>query len=177
MVPADTCLAQTAQQQEQTATYKTKLLEWASKTCSQWERSGFWTFKPVWGSLSPLWGGCCKAGKLPSTLFRRFMWDSPSSGRKKVHSRFNSAKFKEGFISYQRCHLCGAAAFLHRCSSDLLMWARFRHLKLRCAGQIRRHLLTVGKTKLMILVNLHKRQVFCLISHISRGEQTFLQRI
>lgn len=131
-------------------------------------RNGFWTFKPVWVSLSPLWDGCCTAGKLPSTLFYRFIWASPSGGRKKVHSLrwFNSAKFKEGFISYQRCHLCGAA-FPHRCSSDLLMWVRFRHLKLRWAGQIRLHLLTVGKTKLMILVNL---PVSSLISHISRGE-------
>lgn len=119
------------------------------------------------GSLSPLWGGCSIAGKLPS--FLRFMWDSPSGGRKKVHSHrwFNSAKFNEGFISYRRCHLCGAA-FPHRCSSDLLMWVRFRHLKLRWAGQIRLPLLTVGKTKLMILVNLHKRHVSSWISHISR---------
>lgn len=121
------------------------------------------------GSLSPLWGGCSIAGKLPS--FLRFMWDSPSGGRKKVHSHrwFNSAKLKEGFISYRRCHLCGAA-FPHRCSSDLLMWARFRHLKLRWASQIRIHLLTVVKTKLMILVNLHKRHVSSLISRISRGK-------
>lgn len=75
-----------------------KTMECASKTCSQWERNGFWTFKPVWVSLSPLWGGCCIAGKLPLTPFPRFMWDSPSGGRKKAHYRcwFNSTKFKKG---------------------------------------------------------------------------------
>lgn len=177
MVPADTCLAQTAQQPAQIATYKTKLLECTSKTCSQWGRNGFCTFKPVWVSLSPLWGGCCIAGKLPSTPFPRFMWDSPSGGRKKAHSRwFNSAKFKRKqtkkvyLVSGPSSLRCFNAAQVFCVVCDLLMWVRLRHLKLRWAGQIRLHLLTVGKTKLMILINLHKRHISSLISHISSGE-------
>lgn len=42
----------------QIATRKTNYWR-AGPRCSHWGRNGFWTFKPVWVSLSPHWGCCC----------------------------------------------------------------------------------------------------------------------
>lgn len=93
-----------------------KLLECVSKMCSHWERNGFWTFKPVWVLLSPLWGRCCIAGKLPWTLFQDLFEAVQVALRRKWIVTTDLIQSNSICLSpYQRCHLSAGILWSYWC--------------------------------------------------------------
>lgn len=180
MVPMDTCLAQTTLQLVQIATYKTKLLECVSKMCSHWERNGFWTFKPVWVSLSPLWGWCRIAGKLPWTLFPDLFECIQVALRRKWIVITDLIQPYSICLPPISSVISGLQLFCAGIFIDVSEQAwRFRHLKLRWVSKIRPQLLYCMKTKLMILINPNKGFFFprlmCDITEALSNGQSVLQ--
>lgn len=144
----DTCLARTTLQLVQIATYKTKLLECVSKMFSHWERNGFWTFKPVWVSLSPLWGWCRIAGKLPWTLFPDLFECIQVALRRKWIVITALIQRNSICLSPISSVIAGLQLFCAGILIDVSEQAwRLRHLKLRWVAEIRPQHLYCMKNK------------------------------